>query len=99
MSYGEFRKVLLLRALVHHPRLVVCDEPFDGLDATAKRSFAEALDHVASNGTRLLTVTHHIDDLPAATTHALVLENGRIVCQGELLKVRRHPSARRLFDE
>ena len=99
MSYGEFRKVLLLRALVHHPRLVVCDEPFDGLDATAKRSFAGALDHVASNGTRLLTVTHHVDDLPAATTHALVLENGCIVCQGELLKVRRHPSARRLFDE
>jgi molybdate transport system ATP-binding protein len=99
MSYGEFRKVLLLRALVHHPRLVVCDEPFDGLDAAAKRSFAEVLDHVASNGTRLLTVTHHIDDLPAATTHALVLENGRIVCQGELLKIRRHPSARRLFDE
>ena len=99
MSYGEFRKVLLLRALVHHPVLVVCDEPFDGLDAGAKRSFAKALDHIASNGTRLLTVTHHIDDLPAATTHALVLENGRIVCQGELLKVRRHPSARRLFNE
>jgi molybdate transport system ATP-binding protein len=99
MSYGEFRKVLLLRAVVHHPVLVVCDEPFDGLDATAKRSFAEALDHVASNGTRLLTVTHHINDVPAATTHALVLENGRIVCQGELRKVRRHPSARRLFDE
>ena len=99
MSYGEFRKVLLLRALVHHPRLVVCDEPFDGLDATAKRSFAEALDRVASNGTRLVTVTHHIDDLPAATTHALVLEKGRIVCQGELAQVRRHPSARRLFDE
>jgi ABC-type molybdenum transport system ATPase subunit/photorepair protein PhrA len=99
MSYGEFRKVLLLRALVHHPRVIVCDEPFDGLDTTAKRSFAEALDHVASNGARLLTVTHHIDDLPAATTHGLVLENGRIVCQGELLKVRRHPSARRLFDE
>jgi len=99
MSYGEFRKVLLLRALVHHPTLVVCDEPFDGLDATAKRSFAEALDHVASNGTRLLTVTHHIDDLPVATTHALVLEKGCIVCQGELAQVRRHPSARRLFDE
>ena len=99
MSYGQFRKVLLLRALVHHPVLVVCDEPFDGLDVAAKRSFAEALDHVASNGTRLLTVTHHFDDLPAATTHGLVLENGRIVCQGELRKVRRHRSARRLFDE
>ena len=91
--------MLLLRALVHHPRLIVCDEPFDGLDATAKRSFAKALDQVASNGTRLLTVTHHIDDLPASTTHALVLEKGRIVCQGELPKVRRHASARRLFDE
>jgi molybdate transport system ATP-binding protein len=99
MSYGEFRKILLLRALVHHPMIVVCDEPFDGLDVAAKHSFAEALDHLASNGTRLLTVTHHINELPASTTHALVLENGRIVCQGKLSEVRRHPSARKLFDE
>jgi len=97
MSYGEFRKLLLLRALVHAPKMVVCDEPFDGLDAGARKSFSEALDRVASNGIRLLTVTHHLSDLPGCITHALVLENGRIVCQGRLERVRRHPTVRRLF--
>jgi molybdate transport system ATP-binding protein len=98
MSYGEFRKMLLLRALVHNPAVVACDEPFDGLDCEAKGTFCAALDRVASNGTRLITVTHHINELPRSTTHALVLEKGRIVCQGELERVRRHPAARRLFD-
>jgi molybdate transport system ATP-binding protein len=98
MSYGEFRKILLLRALVHNPAVVACDEPFDGLDSEAKGTFCAALDRVARNGTRLITVTHHIDELPQSTTHALVLEKGRIVCQGELERVRRHPAAHRLFD-
>jgi molybdate transport system ATP-binding protein len=97
MSYGEFRKVLLLRALVHDPKILVCDEPFDGLDDHARRIFRETLDRLARNGTRLVTVTHHVDDLPQSITHALVLEKGRIVCQGELGKIKEHPALRRLF--
>jgi molybdate transport system ATP-binding protein len=91
MSYGEFRKLLLLRALVHSPTIIVCDEPFDGLDAAARKSFAAALDGVAARGTQLVAVTHHISELPRCITHALVLENGRIVCQGKLERVRRDP--------
>jgi molybdate transport system ATP-binding protein len=97
ISYGEFRKILLLRALVHDPAIVLCDEPFDGLDADARESFSLMLDDVAKNGTRLVTVTHHVADLPRSTTHALVLENGRIVCQGAMGEVRHHPAMRCLF--
>jgi molybdate transport system ATP-binding protein len=97
MSYGEFRKLLLLRALVHSPTILVCDEPFDGLDADARKRFAAALDRVASNGTRLLTVTHHVSDLPECITHALALENGRILCQGRFERVRRDPKVRGLL--
>jgi molybdate transport system ATP-binding protein len=99
MSYGEFRKMLLLRALVHSPAVVVCDEPFDGLDAAARKSFSAALDRVAGNGTRLVTVTHHIGELPQCITHGLMLENGRIVCQGKLERVRRHPKMERLLGD
>lgn len=99
MSYGGFRKILLLRALVHDPAVVVCDEPFDGLDSAAKEAFCAALDRVAENGTRVVTITHHMNDLPRCTTHALLLENGRIVCQGELVRVRRHPAMRQLFKD
>jgi molybdate transport system ATP-binding protein len=99
MSYGEFRKLLLLRALVHSPTIVVCDEPFDGLDAEARKAFSAALERVANNGTRLMTVTHHIRELPQCITHALVLEKGRIVCQGKLERVRRHPKMERLLGD
>jgi ABC-type molybdenum transport system ATPase subunit/photorepair protein PhrA len=97
MSYGEFRKVLLLRALVHEPQILICDEPFDGLDGPSKAEFVAALEHVSRNGTRLIAVTHHWDDLPRCITHALLLEKGRIVCQGHLDVVRTHRATQRLF--
>jgi molybdate transport system ATP-binding protein len=78
MSYGEFRKILLLRALVHSPELLLCDEPFDGLDAEARRDFRDALENAARAGIQLLIVTHHVDELPACISHTLLLENGRI---------------------
>ena len=99
MSYGEFRKILLLRALVHEPRLVTCDEPFDGLDAGSKADFTRALERVARDGTRLILVTHHPGDLPRCITHGLLLDKGRIVCQGGLAAVRAHPAMGRLYPE
>jgi len=82
LSYGEFRQLLIARALVHEPRLLVCDEPFDGLDQTSRRSMACILERVAANGTSLLVVTHHAEDLPACTTHIARLASGRIEFQG-----------------
>lgn len=84
LSYGEFRKVLLARALVHEPELLVFDEPFDGLDAPAKAAMTVILERIAGAGTSLVLVTHHADDLPACMTHGLHLADGRIVEQGPL---------------
>ena len=98
MSYGEARRILLLRALVRDPRLLICDEPFDGLDEPGRREFAQALENVAAARTRLVFVTHHATDLPSCLTHGLVLEKGRIVCQGELKDVRKHPATRALLE-
>jgi ABC-type molybdenum transport system ATPase subunit/photorepair protein PhrA len=89
MSYGEFRKILLLRSLVHRPRILICDEPFDGLDSRSRAEFRRALEHVSENGTRLIVVTHHLDDLPACITHGLRMHQGRIQWQGELSAARR----------
>jgi ABC-type molybdenum transport system ATPase subunit/photorepair protein PhrA len=73
MSYGEFRKVLLLRALVHDPELLLCDEPFDGLDTDSRQAFREALESVAQRGTQLVIVTHHVAELPSCITNTLTL--------------------------
>jgi len=80
-SYGEVRKLLLARALVHEPELLLCDEPFDGLDSASRRGMAAALERVAGNGTSLLIVTHHAEDLPACTTHVARITAGRIAFQ------------------
>ena len=82
MSYGEFRRVLLARALVHGPKLLICDEPFDGLDAAARTDFAAVLDRAATRGATLVVVTHHLDDLSACISHAVELKDGRIIFQG-----------------
>lgn len=97
MSFGELRKILTLRALVHDPELIIFDEPFDGLDGESKRDFAAALERVAEQGTQLLIVTHHLDDLPACMTHGLVLRAGQIVAQGQWPAIRKHPQVVELF--
>jgi molybdate transport system ATP-binding protein len=97
MSYGELRKLLLLRAMVHEPELLICDEPFDGLDAVAKSDFRAMLEAVIRAGTSVVMVTHHVGDIPHFITHGLLLENGRVVIQGQLESVRTAPVARGIF--
>ena len=97
MSYGELAKTLLLRALVHGPELVICDEPFSGLDAAGRREFSAALDTAAQSGASLVVATHHVGDLPERMTHGLLLQNGQIVIRGYLEEVRAHPATQRLF--
>jgi molybdate transport system ATP-binding protein len=94
MSYGEFRRILLARALVHEPELLICDEPFDGLDAEARARLARALGNVARSGTSVVMVTHHRNDLPACVTHVVELKSGAIVFRGTFAEfVRRSVSA------
>jgi molybdate transport system ATP-binding protein len=97
MSFGELRKVLTLRALVHDPELLIFDEPFDGLDAESRRDFAAALERVTDRGAQLLVVTHHLDDLPGCITHGLFLERGRVVVADEWRRVRAHLKVVELF--
>jgi molybdate transport system ATP-binding protein len=82
MSYGEARRILLARALVHQPRLLVCDEPFDGLDAGARARMSRSLELAARTGTTLVVVTHHPEDLPANTTHIAELRSGKMIFCG-----------------
>ena len=97
MSYGQLRRVLMARALVHRPRVLIFDEPFDGLDAASKAELQRSLEQASSDGTRLVIVTHHLEDLPRCITHALVLERGRITTAGSLADARLLRRVGRLF--
>jgi molybdate transport system ATP-binding protein len=97
LSFGELRKVLTLRALVHDPELLIFDEPFDGLDAESRQDFARALEHIANKGTQLIVVTHHLDDLPRCITHGLFLQRGKILTADDWSQVRRHAAVKKMF--
>ena len=79
VSTGEKRLVLFARALVKSPRLLILDEPCQGLDAVHRSRLLAAIDHLCEKSAiTLIYVTHHADEMPASITHVLSLEKGRI---------------------
>jgi molybdate transport system ATP-binding protein len=80
LSAGERRLVLLARALVKLPRLLVLDEPAQGLDAQHLMRFREKLDWLCGvQPTTLLYVTHRLEELPSGINRVLRLDKGRVV--------------------
>ena len=63
MSTGEARRVLIARALVHQPAALVLDEPTRGLDLVSRHHFMERVRAIARQGTTILLVTHHVDEI------------------------------------
>ena len=82
MSYGEARRVLLARAMVHRTRLMILDEPCAGLDIPTRENFLEALEKLSCKRTRMIYVTHRIEEIMPCFTHVLYLKNGKIFIQG-----------------
>ena len=78
MSSGEARKLLLARALVNNPDLLLLDEPFDSLDADSVLDFKTLLNQAANRGTHLMLVSHHDEDFLPLFTHELNFENGAL---------------------
>ncbi len=84
LSAGERCRTLLARALVNDPPLLLLDEPATGLDLPARERLVDALDALAGDATgrASVVVTHHVEELPASTTHALLLRGGRVLAAG-----------------
>ncbi|MCB2192137.1 MAG: ATP-binding cassette domain-containing protein [Deltaproteobacteria bacterium] len=87
LSLGQAKQVLIARALVSRPSLLLLDEPCEGLDAASRRRLLDMLGRVASGSTQLVYATHRGAELVPGTSHALVLDKGAIRLQGPLQKV------------
>jgi iron complex transport system ATP-binding protein len=84
LSQGERQRVMIARALVNEPDLLILDEPCNGLDPVARERFLEDLGVLAADpgGPTQIHVTHHLEEVPPFITHALVLADGRVVGSG-----------------
>ena len=82
LSSGERRKVLLARALLQKPRLLILDNPFAGLDCAFRLKLRGIIERLMLGQMAVMLVTTAWEDLPAGITHVLVLAEGRVVAQG-----------------
>lgn len=83
MSQGQLRLILLARALVKKPRLLLLDEPCDGLDAAGQKIMLDLLEEICGE-TSIICAIHKGEDIPACLTHVLELKRGRISASGPL---------------
>lgn len=86
LSEGERQQVLLARALMNEPELVLLDEPAAGLDVGGRERLVRRLRQLAEDPATppLVFVTHHLEEIPPGFTHALLLRAGEVVEQGLL---------------
>ena len=86
LSTGERQRVLLARAMMTDPELLLLDEPAAGLDLGAREDLVELLTELAADaaGPATVMVTHHVEEIPPGYSHAMLLREGRVVAQGLL---------------
>ena len=84
LSQGERQRVLIARALMSRPRLLILDEPCAGLDPVAREHFLQFLERLARrpNSPAIVLVTHHVEEIMPVFTHALLLARGQVTAAG-----------------
>ena len=89
LSQGERQRVLIGRALMARPRLLILDEPCAGLDPAAREHFLQFLQRLGKrrNSPTLVLVTHHVEEIMPVFSHLLVLKEGALLAAGATASV------------
>jgi iron complex transport system ATP-binding protein len=89
LSEGERKRVAIARALMADPELLLLDEPAAGLDLGGREDLLKRFANFAADATSpaSILVTHHIEEVPQGTTHALVLKDGKVAVSGPISQV------------
>ncbi|MGP7961303.1 metal ABC transporter ATP-binding protein [Sanguibacter sp. A247] len=86
LSGGQQRRVLIARALVREPELLILDEPVAGVDQPSQEAFARTLTQLVARGVTVLVVLHELGELDGLITRTVVLKHGRVVHDGPALR-------------
>jgi len=98
VSHGEARKVLIARALMQSPKLLILDDPFCGLDSSSRDVFKSTIDNLlAAESPRILLVAPRIEEIPHGITHILCVAGNQVVDQGRKDTILRTEFVRELF--
>ena len=89
LSEGERRRVLIARALMSDPELLLLDEPGAGLDLAGREELIGLLDDLSADpmAPTLILVTHHVEEIPPGITHGLLLAGGKVIASGPIGEV------------
>ncbi len=83
LSGGQRRRLLLARALINDPRLLILDEPTVGLDPQTRHLIWDRLAILHEKGTTMLLTSHYLEEVERLSDRVLILDQGRIVVQGQ----------------
>ena len=97
LSSGEKQRLLLARALVHDPAVLVLDEPTSALDFAAATGFARIMRDLIQTGHTLVLVTHHPAEIPPETPRAILLRHGSVFADGPKRRVLTSASLSELY--
>ena len=98
-SHGMQRKLALAAAVIHTPRILFLDEPFEGVDAIAAGTLKAMLQRMTERGVTIFLTTHVLEIVEALCSHVAIIDKGSLVAQGSLDELRAgvaHSSGERL---
>jgi len=89
LSGGMKRRLMIARALVHEPRLLILDEPTAGVDIEIRRSMWEYLANINAAGTTIILTTHYLEEAESLCRHIGIIDGGRIIEDAKMSTVLR----------
>ena len=89
LSGGMKRRLMIARALVHEPRLLILDEPTAGVDIEIRRSMWEFLREINAAGTTIILTTHYLEEAESLCRHVAIIDEGEIIEDAPMSRVLR----------
>ena len=84
LSGGMKRRLMIARALIHKPRLLILDEPTAGVDIEIRRSMWDFMRHINAQGTTIILTTHYLEEAESLCRNIAIIDHGRIVEQSTI---------------
>ena len=98
-SHGMKQKLAIISALIHHPKLLILDEPFVGLDPMASHTLKEMMHELCAQGCAIFFSTHILEVAEKLCNKVAIIKGGRLIASGDLATVKGDESLEDVFME